>query len=211
MYQDNFIPESVADFYVQKGKGPIIPPISFTMQVIATDVPPDHPDYKIKILLDFAPEFTTERNRDSPNFSGNRVRNILNFVANKIIPKVLEFVYYDVNNGAKETSYQYVKGKKPDVPPPPGYDDVMKIYQNRRNAPKPSKAGKGSKPIDDQESVIEEHLEGLMSRATPLWHRESTVSRVTYSSLSAPKMTVAQATAVNGDKKLPTLPPPGSK
>lgn len=210
MYQDNFIPESVADFYVKKAKGPIIPPISFTMQVIATDVPPEHPDYKIKILLDFAPDFTTERNRDSPNFSGSGVRRILNFVANKIIPKVLEFVYYDVNNDAKAKSYQYAKAKKPDGLPP-GFDDVMKVYENRRNVPKSSKAGKGSKPIDDQESVIEEHLEALMSRATPLWHKESTVSRVTYSSLSAPRMTVAQATAVNGDKKLPTLPPPGSK
>jgi hypothetical protein len=216
MYQDDFVPESVKDFYVKKkGSKQFIPPISFTMRVIATDVPAENDEFKIKILLDFVPEFTTERNRDNPNFSGKRVRSILNFVANKVIPKVLEFVYYDVNNDAVSKSYHYANANKPDGLPA-GYDEVMAVYEKRRRMKeaKASAAGKTSKkavdvdiPDPEGESVIEKHVEALMKKDTPLWSRESAVSRVTYTILSAARMAVELRTAVNGDKK---LPPPKS-
>ncbi|SHG95849.1 hypothetical protein SAMN04488109_2636 [Chryseolinea serpens] len=211
MYPDNFIPKSVEDFYANKKDPHPTPPIAFTMQVIATDVAPDHPDFKIKILLDFVPEFTTERNRDNPNFSGRGVRSILNFVSNKVLPKVLEFVYYDVGHGAMLKSYHNANAEKPDREPP-GYEKVMEVYEKRREKKeKLSKAQKKSKnpdvdidiPDPEGESLIEKHLETLMKKDTPYWSRESTVSRVTYTRLSAARMTVEQRTAVNGDKKLP--------
>ncbi|HEY5751231.1 MAG TPA: hypothetical protein VIU12_34450 [Chryseolinea sp.] len=212
MYQDDFIPKSVEDFYVTKNDEQFIPPIAFTMRVIATDVPSTHPDFKIKILLDFVPEFTTERNRDNPNFSGKGVRRILNFVSDKVLPKVLEFVYYDVNNAAIAKSYHYANAKKPDGLPP-GYDDVMKVYEKRRETKeaKLDEMQKNSKtpdinidiPDPEGESLIEKQLEILMKKDTPLWPRENAVSRVTYTRLSAARLTVEQRTAVNGDKKLP--------
>lgn len=212
MFPKDFIPESAEDFYVKKNANQFIPPIAFTMQVIATDVSPTNPAFKIKILLDFVPEFTTERNRDNPNFSGKGVRRILDFVSDKVLPKVLEYVYYDVSNGPVMKSYAYVNAKKTEGLPP-GYDDVMQIYAQRREAKeaKLAKMKKDSKirevnidiPDPEGESIIEQHLEALMKKDAPHWQCESAVSRVTYTRLSEPRMTVEQRTAVNGDKKLP--------
>jgi len=124
----------------------------------------------------------------------------------------LEFVYYDVNNAAIAKSYHYANAKKPDGLPP-GYDDVMEVYEKRRKMKeaKLSEMQKNAKPLDvdidipdpEGESLIEKHLEVLMKKDAPLWTRESAVSRVTYTRLSSPRLTVEQRTAVNGDKKLP--------
>ena len=81
--------------------------IHFTLKVSATDLPLTDGNFKIKLTMDFGPEFTQELTSEegiSPNFNATRVRTILNFVSDKVIRKVVEFIYL------KEV---YIKDGKP--------------------------------------------------------------------------------------------------
>jgi tRNA(Ile)-lysidine synthase TilS/MesJ len=86
-------------------------PISFTLKVVESD------RKKLKLQLDFTPFFSNdfEPQIQKTYFNANRVRNILNYIANDVIPKVIESLnkpnfadYYKKRKGLKPGSTEYL-------------------------------------------------------------------------------------------------------
>ena len=188
-------------FHVGKKKKP---PISFSLNVIATDLPIDDPKWKAKIVFDCAPKPGTES--DAPNFNANKVQDLLVFVSNRLLKKVVESVYYDRDN--EDVC-------KPDELPD-GYHEAIKIYNARLRLKKKARKGDSSyldyreespKPSKKTNSnpnpVFIDDIVGqfLARNKRPVWDEETNVTRVTFEQLSPPSLTVETRTVVNGDKK----------
>ena len=188
-------------FHVGKKKKP---PISFSLNVIATDLPIDDPKWKAKIVFDCAPKPGTES--DAPNFNANKVQDLLVFVSNRLLKKVVESVYYDRDN--EDVC-------KPDELPD-GYYEAMKIYDARLRLKRKARKGDSSyldyreetprsrKKTNSNQSLasINDIVEKFLTRnKRPVWDEETNVTRVTFEQLSPPSLTVETRTVVNGDKK----------
>lgn len=80
-------------------------PISFTLKVVESD------REKLKLQLDFTPFFSNdfEPQIQKTYFNASRVRNILNYIANDIIPKVVE----SLNKSNFTDLYKKRRGLKP--------------------------------------------------------------------------------------------------
>lgn len=179
-------------------------PISFSLNVIATDLPTDHEDFKAKIVFDFAPKFGTEP--DTPNFNANRVHDLLVFISDRLLKKVVESVYYDRGNK------DFCKASEL----PDGYDEAMKIYNQRLRLKRKARKGdssyldyrelapKSSRKVKSSQkpATIEDIVGTFFKKAgRPVWDEETNVTRVTFEQLSPPTLTVESKTVVNGDKR----------
>ena len=184
------------EFYVGKK-----PPINFSLNVIATDVSLDDKRFKLKIVFDFVPTFTPEPKPDTPNFHGNKVYKLMKFISDRVIKKVIEFVYYDRDNES------YCKANKLRLPD--GYSEAMKIYDERLKRKKTAKNGDSSYLDYCEERsnakdgyCIHDIIDTFFNNpGRPVWIKENNVTRITYQELSPPSLTVETRTAVNGDKK----------
>lgn len=179
-------------------------PICFSLNVIATDLPIDHKDFQAKIVFDSIPAFVAEAERHSTQFNANRVHELLNFVSDRLIKKVIESVYYD--RGNKDTC------KPKELPP--RYDAAMKIYNERLREKKKARKGdssyldikehrskawkKNGTPQNCIEDIVDEFFK---TSKRPVWEEEKNVTRVIWEQLSPPSLTVETRTVVNGDKK----------
>lgn len=190
------------EFYTRK------PPLNFTLNVIATDLPMEDPDFKIKVQLDFVPEFTPTRQREISNFNGNRINEILNFVANKVITKVIEFIYYDRSNldGVKNGSCE-----ESDLAD--NFHDALAIYNERlkikakREDEDDLSYSKYREERGDQKDegfYIQEIVNNFFHKSgRKITLKEENVTRITYTVLSEPTLSCETKTPINGDKNLP--------
>ena len=177
------------------------PPINFTLKVIATDLPVKDRNFKAKIVFDFVASFTPELKADTPYFHGNKIYNLLRFISDRVIKKVIEFVYYDRANGA------YCKANELKLPL--GYERAIAIYNKRQEIKADSEPGDLSY-LDHREEEAEYNdgnsIETLIntlfeSMERPVWDKEANVTRVTYEELSPSTLSVETRTVVNGDKR----------
>jgi len=177
------------------------PPINFTLKVIATDLPVKDRNFKAKIVFDFVPAFTPELRADTPYFHGNKIYNLLRFISDRVIKKVIEFVYYDRANEAfcKENGIEI----------PLGYRNAIAIYNKRQEIKAKCEPGDLSY-LDHREEEAEYNdrnsIETLIntlfdSADRPVWDKEANVTRVTFEELSPSTLSVESRTVVNGDKR----------
>jgi len=195
------------DFYVGDK-----PPISFTLNVIATDLPMEDKNFKIKIEMDFVPKIIDKQKKEAPNFNGTLVHSILNFISNKLIKKVIEFIYYDRTNDdlVRENNKKLSRKKLPKkrlederMQLPYNFKTAMDIYGERLDKKKKLNS-RSLSYANYKEDIIEGYVEKYFSNGNrKIWDKERNVSRVAYTILSAPTMSVESRTPVNGDKKLP--------
>lgn len=179
-------------------------PISFTLNVIATDLPIDDPKFQAKIVFDSVPAFVAEAERHATQFNANRVYELLNFVSDRLVKKVIESVYYDRGNKLTCKAREL----------PARYDDAMKIYNERLRLKKKARKGnsayldhkehksqvnkKNGSPQNCIEDIVDEFFK---TKKRPVWEDEKNVTRVIWEQLSPPSLTVETRTVVNGDKK----------
>jgi len=189
------------------------PPISFSLNVIATDLPmADKKNFKMKIEMDFAPKIPDGQKKEAPNFNGTVVHEILNFISDSLIKKVIEFIYYDRTNDdlVKESNKKLTRRKlskkqleDQKMQLPPSFKPAMDIYEERLEKKKKLRPGSLSY-ANYKEDVIEGYVEKYFNNKNrKIWDKERNVSRVAYTILSVPTMSVESRTPVNGDKKLP--------
>ncbi len=181
--------------------------INFNLNVIATDLPMSDPNFKIKLVLDFVPEFTPNTQPEKSNFNGNRVNEILNFIGNKVIKKVIEYIYFDRSNNTESTD-SCKENRLPE-----GFHQALEIYDQRLKI----KAGREDendmsyadyrevrKNRNEEGNFIEEIVNNYFNKeGRTVELKEKNVTRITYEYLSPPTLTVESKTAINGDKKLP--------
>lgn len=173
------------------------PPINFTLKVIATDLPVKDPNFKAKIVFDFVPTFTPELKADTPNFHANKVYRLMNFITQRVIKKVIEWVYFDrgIVDNVKEL--------------PEGYESAIRIYDERLAIK--AKLPPGDLSYLDHREEREttpkgDCIEDIVSKFfnnedRPVWAKESNVTRITFEELSPSTITVDTRTAINGDKR----------
>lgn len=172
--------------------------INFSLNVSANDLDPEDPDFKIKVVLDFAPGFSINTSTGS-NFNGNNVHRILTFISERVVKKVIESVYYDRDNAA----YASTNGLKL----PGNYKKAMDIYDERRRR---KNGGNDDKYLDYRERKSnkedKECIECIVNDffddpQRPVWSKETNVTRITFEQQSPPSLTVESKTSVNGDKR----------
>jgi hypothetical protein len=182
--------------------------IQFNLNVVATDLPMSDPNFKIKLVLDFVPEFTSRTLMpQQSNFNGNRVHEILNFVADKVTKKVIEYVYFDRSNkiGADDSCKD---NRLAD-----GFDKALEIYNKRLEIKACRESLDDTSYADYREQREDENDEGyfiqeivdnfFFKEGRMIDAKEMNVTRITYEHLSPPTLTLESKTAINGDKKLP--------
>ena len=168
--------------------------INFTLRVSATDLPRDDENFKIKLNMEFGPEFGSDlSSRTShPNFNAARVRSLLKFVSEDVIRKVLEFIYF------KEV---YVTENKPHTLI--SNEEITNIYRERnryrQSNPLESKPG-----LDKEDQIIAKAVESLIQdERREVAIQEKCVASFRFEQLSAGKLSVNVQKIVNGD-----MPPP---
>jgi hypothetical protein len=171
-------------------------PINFSLRVIATDLPVNDPDFKIKVAMDFVPDFIADTERTNPNFNGKRVMEIMEFISDDVIRKVIEFIYYDRMN-------KYSPQDKGD-----DFIKVLDIYDERK-----SRLEKMGKSVSDKkkDSILrygEKEIESIVSKfikkekRTPT-KKENNVVNIRFEQFSPGTLTVSLQTVVNGEKRPP--------
>jgi hypothetical protein len=173
-------------------------PINFSLRVIATDLPVNDPNFKIKIAMDFVPDFISDTVRTNPNFNGKRVMEIMDFIGDDVIKKVIEFVYYDRLN-------EYSPKDQGD-----SFDKVIDVYEDRKK--QLAKISKGDPKADEKKKAIlthrEKEIDSIISKFLTKAKRkptekESNVANIRFEQFSAGVLTVALQTVVNGEKRPP--------
>jgi hypothetical protein len=168
--------------------------INFTLKVSATDLPLADENFKIKLNMDFGPEFGTEltSRTGGPNFHANRVRTILKFVSDDVIRKVVEFIYFkDV----------YVTDGKPHTLI--NNEEINNIYRER-NRYRQSNPLESKPDLQKEEDIIAKAVNRIIDedgRNIPI--EEKCVAAIRFEELSAGKLSVNVQKIVNGD-----MPPP---
>lgn len=183
------------------------PPICFSLQVIASDLSPKDENFQAKIVFDFAPPFDLAPN--IPNFNANKVHELLEFISDRLLKKVIESVYYDRGNEqvckTEELPYRYKEAMKI-------YDERLALKKktkkgdssyldHREEKQQRPKAGKKGKPFKKQASIEEIVGKFFTEADRPVWDEETNVTKVTFEQMSPPTLTVETKTAVNGDKR----------
>jgi len=168
--------------------------INFTLKVSATDLPMEDENFKIKLNMEFGPEFGSDLSSrtSSPNFHARRVRSLLKFVSEDVIRKVVEFIYF------KE---MYVTDNKPHTLI--SNEEISNIYRERnryrQNNPLESKP-----ELEKEEEIISKAVEKVIQderREIPI--HERCVAAIRFEELSAGRLSVNVQKIVNGD-----MPPP---
>jgi hypothetical protein len=191
------------DFYAGKK-----PPVHFNLNVIATDLPMDDPRFKIKIELNLVPEFTPEQKPDTSNFNGNRVSEFLNFISEKVIKKVIEFIYYDRSNLESVKNGTCTERDLAD-----NFYEAIKIYDERLRIKSARKNPKDNSYADYREARRSPSEKGFFiqdivsnyfyKKGRKVEIKEKDVTRITYTVLSDPVLSIESRTPINGDKQLP--------
>lgn len=169
--------------------------ISFTLKVVATDLPLEDENFKMKLIMDFGPEFSSDfRKRNTgPNFNAKRVRSLLRFVSDDVIRKIIEFVYYKNTYFIDDNPTKLIDN-----------DTINRIYKERSKY-RAEGHDLGSKPgLDKEEEIISKIVNELIDdegRDIPV--QEKNIASVRYDELSVGKMWANVQTIVNGD-----MPPP---
>lgn len=189
------------------------PPVSFSIHVIATELPVNDKNFKIKVEMDFDPKIPDGEKKQAPNFNATVVHEILNFISDKLLKKVIEFVYYDRTNDelVKETNKKLARRKLSQkqleaqkMQLPYSFKPAMDIYEARLDKKKKQKSKTSLAYANLKEDVIQGYVEKYFNNKNrKIWDKERNVSRVIYTILSDPTMSVQSRTPVNGDKKLP--------
>ncbi|HMG89406.1 MAG TPA: hypothetical protein VK589_05085 [Chryseolinea sp.] len=177
------------------------PPINFTLKVIATDLPLSDPAFKMKIVFDFVPTFSQDARSDAPNFHGNKVYRIMNFITQRVIKKVIEWIYYDRGNEANARANE--------LKLPHNYPNAIAIYDERQKIKASCEQGdlsyldhREERATTKEGDCIEDIVGEFFNRPDrPIWEKEKSVTRVTYEQLSPPAISVDTRTAINGDKR----------
>jgi len=168
--------------------------INFTLKVTATNLPVQDDNFKIKLSMDFGSEFIPDlMARDiSPNFNARKVRNILNFISQDVIRKVIEFIYF------KE---EYIENGKPaKVMRDPEIDRIyLERSKYRTKRPLSSKPG-----LKDEENRIAKVVEALIENDRRTIHiNEKSIANIRFEHLSPGVLSINVQKIVNGD-----MPPP---
>jgi hypothetical protein len=169
--------------------------INFTLKVTATNLPIEDDNFKIKLSMDFGSEFTPDLvARDiSPNFNARKVRNILRFISQDVIRKVIEFIYF------KE---EYVEGDKPTKVMRNA--EIDRIYLDRSKYRKTNKNLSKKPNLKEEEKRIAEVVEGFLNDEKRMIHiNEKSIANIRFEHLSPGVLSVNVQKIVNGD-----MPPP---
>jgi hypothetical protein len=167
--------------------------ISFSLNVIATNLPLEHKDFKIKLEMQFGKPFSPEfTNVAQPNFNAKRVRSILHFISDKVIRKVIEYIYF-------KRDYVY-EGKPYKLN---NDETVNKIYAERSKYRK-TKALETKPNLKEEEELIARIVEKFLEndkREIPI--QEKNIEAIYFEQLSPAALAVSARDIVNGD-----MPPP---
>ena len=178
----------------EEGTREIPDQINFTLKVAATNLPLHDDNFKIKLSLDLIPDFNEKLESIKPNFNANIVRDILKYVADDAILKVIEHLYFDCDikygkNGYKPESYERVKAI---------YEERKVIKEEEKKQGNPD----STKHLDHKEEevikMVREYFLNERRRRDP---REENVTRIRFERLSPGTLGYDYSTIVNGDKK----------
>jgi hypothetical protein len=169
--------------------------INFTLKVTATNLPIEDDNFKIKLSMDFGSQYMPDLvARDiSPNFNARKVRNILKFISQDVIRKVIEFIYF------KE---EYVEDGKPaKVKRDPQIDQ---IYLDRSKYRQTNKNLSEKPGFKEEEKTIAKAVEALINDDKRVIHiNEKSIANIRFEHLSPGVLSVNVQKIVNGD-----MPPP---
>jgi hypothetical protein len=173
--------------------------INFSLNVSANDLDPEDKDFKIKVVLDFAPPFNGGGSSGISTFHANKVHRILTFISERVVKKVVESVYYDRDNTTYASSNE--------VKLPGNFKKAMEIYDARRSM----KKGNGdTSHLDHRERMSKDGDKNCIECIVndffedpkrPVWSKETNVTRITFEQQSPPSLSVESRTIVNGDKR----------
>lgn len=168
--------------------------INFTLKVSATDLPMEDENFKIKLNMEFGPEFGSDltSRTSGPNFNAQRVRTLLKFVSEDVIRKVVEFIYF------KEV---YITENKPHTLIT--NEEISNIYRER-NRYRQSNPLSSKPELQKEEEIIAQAVEKIIQderREIPI--HERCVAAVRFEELSEGRLSVNVQKIVNGD-----MPPP---
>jgi len=169
--------------------------INFTLKVTATNLPIDDDNFKIKLSMDFGSQYMPDLvARDiSPNFNAKKVRNILKFISQDVIRKVIEFIYF------KE---EYVENGRPTKVM--RNSEIDKIYLDRSKYRKTKKDLSTKPNLKEEEKRIAEVVEALINDEKRVCHiNEKSIANIRFEHLSPGVLSVNVQKIVNGD-----MPPP---
>lgn len=179
-------------------------PINFTINVAANEEDPNTEEFKVKVVIDFAPPFSGGNGSVPSSFNANKIHRILTFISDRVLKKVVEAVYYDRDNATYDDKSKKYKPVK-DFVLPDNFEKAMAIYDERQ-----AKKSKGEKDYldylelekDGNENCIECIVNKFFTtEKRPIWSKENNVTRITFEQMSPPSLTVETRTVVNGDKK----------
>jgi hypothetical protein len=168
--------------------------LNFTLKVAATSLPMDHKDFKIKLTMDFGSDFSSDLSsgNSDPNFNATNVRSILNFVSDKVLEKVMEYIY---------CKKYYLKDGKPVTLL--NDERINKIYAERSKYRQ--KNALDTKPgLKEEEEMIAKIVNAIIDnqkREIPI--QEKNIESIKFEQLSPGKLMVSAKDIVNGD-----MPPP---
>lgn len=168
--------------------------INFTLKVSATDLPLDDENFKIKLNMDFGPEFGAELTSRTagPNFHAKQVRSILKFVSEDVIRKVVEFIYFKDVYVTDDKPHKLIDN-----------EEINNIYRERHRYRQTNPLD--TKPdLQREEQFIASAVDRLIDdekRSIPI--QERCVAAIRFEELSAGRLSVNVQKIVNGD-----MPPP---
>lgn len=171
--------------------------INFTLKVAATDLPLKDPNFKMKLILDFGPEFNGDLTSQNtgPNFSAKRVRSILRFVSEDVIRKIVEFIYYKNFYNINGQPSKLINDKA-----------INKIYADRRTHINQGKSLKSKPGLRQEEAIIAKIVNNLINDETRVIEmQEKNIATIRFEELSPGNLWANAQTAVNGDMEPPKL------
>ena len=169
--------------------------IIFTLKVAATDLPLDDKNFKMKLKMDFGPEFTTDlRSQNTgPNFHAKRVRSLLKFVSEDVIQKIVEFIYFK--------NIYIIDGEPTKLK---NNDEINKIYAERSEYRAKGYPLENKPELIEEEKTISEVVNALINEeGREIEIEEKNVATVRFEELSPGDLWLNAQTIVNGD-----MPPP---
>ena len=164
--------------------------INFTLRVSAISSPQADPkNYKLKVSMDLDPEIYTSFENYTPNFDAKQVREILDFISEDVIRKVIEHIYFDRESKFRESPLAL---KDPGVQR--ALKETLEIYDARRKSK--------SKDYPGEEKIIA-IVDNFINQRNPklITEEERNVTQVRYERFSASKTYYSVQERVNGDKR----------
>jgi hypothetical protein len=161
--------------------------IQFTLQVVATDVPITSDQFQIRLRLDVGPDFENDfesKRIAGPNFHGKRYQEILHFISESVIEKVIEHIYF------KDLAIDA---------------EVTKIYEERRRFKQKGEPLANKENLAEEEKLIQAKVNRLL-KDEKVHEKERNVNVIRYEKVNPEQLSYSVQTIVNGD-----MPPPRPK